>query len=153
MILAKGLGSGYPISAVAGSPELMNLGGSRIGGTYVGNPVACAAANATLGVIEDEGGMDRAAAIERMVTKFWEDARADIPEIGDIRGLGAMMAVEFVTDPETKEPNPELVNADPVRRRPARPGRVEVRPHTSSASRKPTDHFSMWRRVTPPSSD
>ncbi len=111
VILAKGLGSGYPISAVVGRPELMNIGGSRIGGTYVGNPVACAAANATLGVIEDEGLMGRAADIERTVTKFWEDARSDVPEIGDIRGIGAMMAVELVKDPGTKEPHPDLLNA------------------------------------------
>jgi 4-aminobutyrate aminotransferase/(S)-3-amino-2-methylpropionate transaminase len=111
VILAKGLGSGYPISAVVGSPELMNLGSSRLGGTYVGNPVACAAACATLAVIEEEGLMERAADIERTVTKFWEDASSDFPEIGDIRGIGAMMAVEFVTDPATKEPNVDLVNA------------------------------------------
>ncbi len=110
VILAKALGSGYPISAVAGSAEIMNIGSARIGGTYVGNPVACAAANATLDVIEEEGLIERAGDVERIVSKFWDDTRSEVPEIGDIRGLGAMMAVEFVKDPDTKEPNAALVD-------------------------------------------
>ena len=105
VILAKALASGYPISAVLASPAIMDIGPSRIGGTYVGNPVACAAANATLQVIEEEGLMERAETIERTVAKYWEDAADDVPEIGEIRGIGAMMAVEFVTDPDTKEPD------------------------------------------------
>ena len=109
VILAKALGSGYPISAVVGASDVMDIGSGRLGGTYVGNPVACAAANAVLTVLEEEGLMERAADIEKRVAAAWEDAASEVPEIGDIRGIGAMMAVEFVTDGESKEPNQDLV--------------------------------------------
>ncbi|HVL64221.1 MAG TPA: aspartate aminotransferase family protein [Actinomycetota bacterium] len=109
VILAKALASGYPLSAVVARPELMDVGSGRIGGTYVGNPVACAAANAVLGVLEDEGLMERALEIEKRIGSAWEEAGGEVAEIGEVRGIGAMMAVEFVTDRESKTPNRELV--------------------------------------------
>lgn len=109
--LAKSLAAGYPLSAVVGRAEIMDApGDSAIGGTYVGNPVACAAANAVLQVIEEEGLVDRAEQVGKSIRARWEEVARDVPEIGEIRGLGAMVGVEFVTDRETKEPDPALVS-------------------------------------------
>jgi 4-aminobutyrate aminotransferase/(S)-3-amino-2-methylpropionate transaminase len=106
VILAKSLASGYPLSALVGRAEVMDaVGDSEIGGTYVGNPVACAAANAVLGVIEEESLVERAEQLGKTIRSRWEDAARHIPEIGDIRGLGAMVGVEFVEDRETKRPD------------------------------------------------
>ena len=108
--LAKSLANGYPLSAVVGRAEIMNApGDSTIGGTYVGNPVACAAANAVLDVIEEEGLIDRADQIGKQIRSRWEEIGRDVPEVGEIRGIGAMIGVEFVDDPETKHPAKELV--------------------------------------------
>ena len=110
--LAKAMGSGYPISAVVGRSEVMDgPGPSEIGGTYIGNPIACAAANATLQVIEEEGLVERAQVVGKTIRAAWEDIARDVPEIGDIRGIGAMIGVEMVKDPETKEPAKDLVGA------------------------------------------
>ena len=108
--MAKSLAAGYPISAVVGRTDLMDAPGpSAIGGTYVGNPVACAAAIAVLDVIEEEALVERATHVGKKLEDRWEEVSADTPEVGEIRGLGAMVGVEFVKDPDTKEPNPELV--------------------------------------------
>ncbi len=107
--VAKSIAAGLPLSGVIGRAEIMDApGDSAIGGTYVGNPVAQAAALAVLDVIEDEGLCDRAAAIgetirSRMLT--WQER---YPQIGDVRGLGAMLAIELVRDHETKEPAAEV---------------------------------------------
>jgi 4-aminobutyrate aminotransferase / (S)-3-amino-2-methylpropionate transaminase / 5-aminovalerate transaminase len=85
-------------------------GPSAIGGTYVGNPVACEAASAVLQVVEEEGILERAERIGIRIRDRWEEAAADIPEIGEVRGLGAMVGVEFVKDRATREPNPEMVS-------------------------------------------
>jgi 4-aminobutyrate aminotransferase/(S)-3-amino-2-methylpropionate transaminase len=107
--LAKSLASGYPLSAVVGRAELMNApGDSALGGTYVGNPVACAAANAVLQVVEEEGLVERAERLGAAIRSRWKEIARDVPEVGEIRGLGAMIGVELVKDPETKEPNREL---------------------------------------------
>ncbi len=105
VILAKALAGGYPLSAVVGPAVVMNAPGpSAIGGTYVGNPVACAAANAVLQVIEEENLLERAEQVGKTIRGRWEDIGAEVTEVGDIRGLGAMVGVELVTDRETKEP-------------------------------------------------
>jgi 4-aminobutyrate aminotransferase/(S)-3-amino-2-methylpropionate transaminase len=110
VILAKALGSGYPLSAVVGRTEIMDAPGpSAIGGTYVGNPVACAAAIAVLDVIEEEGLMERAEVVGKAIRSRWEDIARDVPEIGDVRGVGSMVGVEMVRDRETKEPDGEYV--------------------------------------------
>ncbi|MDQ4004928.1 MAG: aspartate aminotransferase family protein, partial [Actinomycetota bacterium] len=109
--LAKSLAAGYPLSAVVGRAEVMNApGDSAIGGTYVGNPVACAAANAVLEVIEQEDVLARAEQVGKTIRSRWEDVAAQVPQIGDIRGIGAMIGVEFVDDPETKHPAKELTS-------------------------------------------
>jgi len=112
MAVAKSIAAGLPLSGVIGRAEIMDApGDSAIGGTYVGNPVAQAAALAVLDVVEEEGLAERASAIgetmrERMVR--WQDR---FPAIGDVRGLGAMLAIELVEDRETKRPAPELASA------------------------------------------
>ena len=110
VILAKALAAGYPLSAVVGRQEIMDAPGpSAIGGTYVGNPVACAAAIAVLDVIEDEGLIERAEVVGKAIRTRWEQIAVDIPEVGDVRGLGSMIGVEMVSDRETKEPDAAFV--------------------------------------------
>ena len=110
--VAKSIAMGLPLSGVLGKAEIMDApGDSAIGGTYVGNPVAQAAALAVLDVIADENLCARATSIgdqlrERMLA--WQQR---FPQLGDVRGLGAMLAIELVADPETKEPAPELASA------------------------------------------
>jgi len=108
--LGKSLASGLPLSAVVGRSEVMDApGDNAIGGTYVGNPVACAAAIAVLDVIEEEGLIERAERIGKDIRSRWEEVADDVPEIGEIRGVGAMIGVEFVEDPETKAPAKDLI--------------------------------------------
>ncbi len=110
VILAKALAAGYPLSAVVGRREIMDAPGpSAIGGTYVGNPVACVAANAVLDVIEEEGLIERADVVGKAIRSRWEQLAIDISEVGDVRGLGAMIGVEMVSDRETKEPDGAFV--------------------------------------------
>ena len=107
--VAKSIAAGLPLSAVLGKAEIMDApGDSAIGGTYIGNPVAQAAAVAVLDVFDSEGLGERAAAIgetirARMIA--WQE-RWDA--IGDVRGLGAMLAIELVDDRTTKDPAPDL---------------------------------------------
>jgi 4-aminobutyrate aminotransferase/(S)-3-amino-2-methylpropionate transaminase len=109
--VAKSIAAGLPLSGVLGTAKIMDApGDSAVGGTYVGNPVAQAAAMAVLDVFEEEGLNDRSVAIgeqirERMLA--WQE-RWDA--IGHVRGLGAMLAIELVTDRETKEPAAELAS-------------------------------------------
>ena len=111
-VLAKALASGYPLSAVVAPAAIMDAPGpSAIGGTYVGNPVACAAANAVLQVIEHEGLMERSIQIGKTVTAHWDALASQVDEIGEVRGVGAMVGVEFVTDRETKGPNDAYLGA------------------------------------------
>jgi len=111
---AKGLGGGFPISAVTGRAEIMDSahpGG--LGGTYGGNPMSVAAANAVLGVIRDEKLCARAAEIgERISARLTAlSRRQGMEPMGDIRGMGAMQAVEFVTDRASRKPDATLTNA------------------------------------------
>ena len=106
VLLAKSMGGGYPISAVVGPREVMDApGDSAIGGTYVGNPVACAAANAVLEVIDEEGLLERAKVIGEAIRARWTQLAEEVPQVGDIRGVGSMVGVEFVKDRDTKEPD------------------------------------------------
>jgi 4-aminobutyrate aminotransferase/(S)-3-amino-2-methylpropionate transaminase len=104
--LAKSLGGGLPISAVTGRAEIMDsaqVGG--LGGTYVGNPVACAAASAAVAFIERHGLAERAEAIGRIVEKRFRGFLDRFPHVGDARGIGAMRALELVKDKGTREPD------------------------------------------------
>lgn len=110
MSIAKAMGSGYPISGVVGKAEVMDkVGPGGLGGTYGGNPIACAASLATIEVIEQEGLVERSNVIgQRMVARIetMRDASGSAP-IGNIRGLGAMVAFEMVTEKGGNTPDPE----------------------------------------------
>jgi 4-aminobutyrate aminotransferase/(S)-3-amino-2-methylpropionate transaminase len=109
VVVAKSIATGLPLSGVLGRAEVMDAPGpGAVGGTYVGNPVAQAAALAVLDVIDDEGLVERSAAIGDTIRGRMLDWQRRWPAIGDVRGLGAMLAIELVADPETKEPAPEL---------------------------------------------
>jgi 4-aminobutyrate aminotransferase len=102
--LAKALASGMPLSATIARDDIMNWPAGAHGSTFGGNPVCCAAAHATLDVIEQEGLMDNATRVgERLLGNLRELAQESYL-IGDVRGLGLMIAVEMVKDKETKEP-------------------------------------------------
>ncbi|OFE15391.1 4-aminobutyrate--2-oxoglutarate transaminase [Humibacillus sp. DSM 29435] len=111
VVTAKALGGGLPLSAVTGRAELMDAvhpGG--LGGTYSGNPVACAAALGVFEAIEQDHLLDRAREIGELITRRLHALAAECPWIGEVRGVGAMQAVEFVV-PGTTEPSPEATAA------------------------------------------
>jgi len=112
MTIAKSIAAGLPLSGVIGKAEILDApGDSAIGGTYVGNPVAQAAALAVLDVFEDESLVERAGQIGETIRsrmQAWQE-RWDV--IGDVRGLGAMLAIELVDDRDSKDPAPELASA------------------------------------------
>ena len=115
--VAKSIANGLPLSGVLGRAEIMDapvVGG--VGGTYVGNPVALAAALAVLDVIEDEGLLDRSAAIGETIRARMLAWQERWPEIGEVRGLGAMLAIELVSDPATKKPARSSRTASPRKR-------------------------------------
>jgi 4-aminobutyrate aminotransferase len=97
LITAKGLASGFPLSAIAAPRDLMAKAwpGSQ-GGTYGGNAVACAAALATLDVVQSEGLVENADAMGARLREGLAKVAADVPAIGDVRGLGLMLGNEFV---------------------------------------------------------
>ena len=98
---------GLPLSGVLGKAEIMDAPGpNAVGGTFVGNPVAQAAALAVLDVIDDEGLVERSNAIGSVIRERMLAWQRRWPAIGDVRGLGAMLALELVQDAETKEPAP-----------------------------------------------
>jgi 4-aminobutyrate aminotransferase/(S)-3-amino-2-methylpropionate transaminase len=109
--VAKSIAAGLPLSGVIGAAEVMDApGDSAIGGTYVGNPVAQAAALAVLDVFEEEGLNDRAAAMGETIRARMQSWQERWDASGDVRGLGAMLAIELVHDRETKNPAPDLAS-------------------------------------------
>jgi 4-aminobutyrate aminotransferase/(S)-3-amino-2-methylpropionate transaminase len=116
--MAKSLGGGLPLSAVVGRADIMDAplpGG--LGGTYAGNPLACAAALAVLDVFEEEQLVARAARLGGELREALLRLQAEVPGIGDVRGLGCMLAVELVKDRHTKEPDADLADRIIVRAR------------------------------------
>ncbi len=108
---AKALAGGMPLSAVTGRAEIMDtVDPGGIGGTYAGNPVACAAALAAIDLIERDDLPGRARGIEALVLARLEVLRARHASVGDVRGRGAMLAIEFVR-PGTTVPDPEAAKA------------------------------------------
>jgi len=105
---AKSIAGGMPLSGVVGVAEVMDkpIPGA-IGGTYVGNPVACAAALAVLDVVEEEGLVARADHIGGILRQGLERIAERFPIVGEVRGLGAMVGMELVKDPATKTPAKE----------------------------------------------
>ena len=109
IVVAKALASGLPLSGVIGKAEIMDAPHEgAIGGTYVGNPVALAAASAVLDVIEAEHLVDRAKALGETIGARMSAWQSRFEQIGDVRGRGAMLAIELVRDRGSKEPAPEL---------------------------------------------
>jgi 4-aminobutyrate aminotransferase/(S)-3-amino-2-methylpropionate transaminase len=109
--VAKSIAMGLPLSGVLGKAEVMDAAWEgAVGGTYVGNPVAQAAALAVLDVIDQEGLVERAAAIGETMRTRMESWRERFPAVGDVRGLGAMLAIELVEDRASKRPAPDLAS-------------------------------------------
>lgn len=110
--MAKSIGSGMPISAITGKAEMMDaphLGG--IGGTYSGSPIAVAAAHATVKAINTPEFLAKATHVGNIITSRLTAMKDKFSIIGDIRGLGAMLVVEFVKDRKTKEPDMDFAMA------------------------------------------
>jgi 4-aminobutyrate aminotransferase/(S)-3-amino-2-methylpropionate transaminase len=107
--VAKSLAGGLPLSGVVGRSEIMDAplpGG--LGGTYAGNPLACAAALAVLEVFEEERLVERGERLGAELRAGLLRLKERVPEIGDVRGLGCMLAIELVVDRASKEPNAAL---------------------------------------------
>lgn len=108
---AKGIAGGMPLAAVTGRAEIMDAThGGGLGGTYGGNPVACAAALAAIDAFENDGMLERAREIGGILRARFESVQQSDPRIAEVRGAGAMIAVEFV-DPETTAPDAALTSA------------------------------------------
>jgi 4-aminobutyrate aminotransferase / (S)-3-amino-2-methylpropionate transaminase / 5-aminovalerate transaminase len=108
---AKALSSGFPLSAVIGKAEVMDkLSPGMLGSTFGGNPAGCAAALATLKVIEDENLLERAQDIGVVIKDRLHKLQAKHPNIGEVRGMGAMIGIEFVLD-AAKTPAKDIVEA------------------------------------------
>jgi 4-aminobutyrate aminotransferase/(S)-3-amino-2-methylpropionate transaminase len=110
IVTAKGIAGGLPLSAVTGRAEIMDaahVGG--LGGTYGGNPIACAAAIATIRTYRDDGLVERARDIEAVLLEELRAIQAVDPRVGDVRGRGAMIAIELV-DPATNKPDAALTS-------------------------------------------
>ena len=112
MTTAKSIAGGLPLSAVTARAEVMDkVTGGTIGGTYCGNPVACASALKVIEVMKKEDYPAKARAIAEKVTKRAKEWEKKYECIGDIRGMGSMLGIEYVKDRGTKEPDAELVGA------------------------------------------
>lgn len=112
--VAKSMAGGLPLSGVIGRKAIMDAPGpGGLGGTYGGNPVGCAAALAVLDVIEEEGLLERSLDLgKRLRERIGAIARRDdVPAIGDVRGLGGMVAFELVKDLTTREPDSDAARA------------------------------------------
>lgn len=108
---AKSLGGGVPISAITARAEIMDAApAGTIGGTYCGNPLACASALKVMEIMKAEDYAGKAAAIGEKVMKRYNQMKEKYEEVGDVRGLGSMIGVEFVKTREGKEPYPEFVS-------------------------------------------
>jgi len=111
MTCAKSIAAGMPLSAVVGKAEIMDgPEPGQLGGTYSGNPVACAAGIATLDYYQSHALSERAQTINAFVIDKLAALQKKHTAIGDVRALGAMIGIEFVKDAQTKEPNTEAVN-------------------------------------------
>ncbi|MEN2981232.1 MAG: 4-aminobutyrate--2-oxoglutarate transaminase [Thermus sp.] len=108
LLFAKSVAAGLPLSGVVGRAEVMDAprpGG--LGGTYAGNPLACAAGLAVLEVFQEEGLLERAQTLGERLWQGLTSLQARFPQVGEVRGLGPMVALELVRDPVGKAPAPE----------------------------------------------
>lgn len=108
---AKGIAGGLPLAAVTGRAEIMDeIHASGLGGTFGGSPIACAAALGAIATIEEENLVDRARELGKIMSDALNAMKKKYPIVGDVRGRGAMQAIELVK-PGTKDPNPEALTA------------------------------------------
>lgn len=106
---AKSLGSGMPIAAILGKADVMDAAApGTIGGTYIGNPVSCAAALATIKYMEEVDLNELGKEVGRKIRKRLEKLQEKCSQIGDVRGVGAFLAVEFVKNGDPQQPDGEL---------------------------------------------
>ena len=106
---AKSLGSGMPIAAIVGKADVMDsAAGGTIGGTYIGNPLSCVAALATIKLMKDQNLNQRANEIGKVIMARLQNLMKTVPQIGDVRGVGAMNAIEFVKNSDPRQPDGEL---------------------------------------------
>jgi 4-aminobutyrate aminotransferase len=138
LCLAKGIANGFPLGAVAARRDLMKRWGPvSHGTTYGGNPISCAAALAVLEVIREENLLENARAQGAYMLEALRQLQAESPIVGDVRGVGLMIAVEFVR-PGSKEPNPEAVR------------RVLQRALEGGLLLYPCGHWTQTIRLIPP---
>ena len=107
--MAKSIGAGMPISAITGKAQIIDaphLGG--VGGTYGGNPLACVAAIEAIKILSSDAFLARVNHVGNLITSTLNNWKNKYACIGDVRGLGAMLLVEFVKDRNTKEPDVEI---------------------------------------------
>ncbi|MFC3881191.1 aspartate aminotransferase family protein [Algoriphagus namhaensis] len=103
---AKSMGSGLPIAAVVGKAKIMDAAQpGTIGGTYIGSPISCAASLATIQYMKDIDLNSKALQIGKVITHKFEQLKSEFTEIGDVRGLGAMIAMEFVKNKDPRQPD------------------------------------------------
>jgi 4-aminobutyrate aminotransferase len=137
--LAKSIASGFPLGATAARRELMQeWGAASHGTTYGGNPVSCAAGLATLEVIREEAFLQNARVQGAHMVAALRDLQQHVPIIGDVRGLGMMVAVEFIKPGTNKEPNPDAVR------------RILQRALEGGLILYPCGHWSQTIRLIPP---
>lgn len=111
LVSAKSIAGGLPLSAVTASKEIFDgVKSGIIGGTYGGNALACASALKVIEIIERDNLCSRSLEIAKMCRKEFLQWKEELKEVGDVRGIGCMMGIEFVTDQESKEPNGALVS-------------------------------------------
>lgn len=109
---AKSMGSGMPIAAVVGKAHVMDAAaGGTIGGTYIGSPLSCVAALATIQLMKDTNLNERANEVGKIIRDRFTLLQSEHAEIGDVRGIGAMMGIEFVKNNDPTQPNGDLCSA------------------------------------------
>ena len=109
LLVGKSIAAGLPLSGVIGRADVMDAPGpGSLGGTYSGNPVACAAALAVLDVFEEDKLLERAMTIAQLARPRLEKMQGRFDSIGEVRGLGPVLALALVKDRATREPAPEL---------------------------------------------
>jgi 4-aminobutyrate aminotransferase/(S)-3-amino-2-methylpropionate transaminase len=109
---AKALGGGFPIGAVTGRQDIMDaVHPSGVGTTFGGNPTACRAGLAVFDIIESEGLLARAVVLGELIRDRFKAMQRQFPVVGDVRGIGGMAAMEFVEDPDTKNPAGDFASA------------------------------------------
>jgi 4-aminobutyrate aminotransferase/(S)-3-amino-2-methylpropionate transaminase len=109
---AKSIGGGLPIAGVLGKTEIMDAPATGgLGGTFIGNPLSCAAGNAVLDIFEGDGLLEKGQKLGEILHQGFKHIQSRFPgHIGDVRGIGPMLAMELVKDPSSKEPDAQLTN-------------------------------------------